>query len=340
MQLNETDAQAITARDAGHPLEHLNTPSDQDADRARAGAGPMRRVWDLAARVAPVDTTVLITGESGVGKERMARWLHQQSPRRSRPLVAVNCGAFTDTLLETELFGHVRGAFTGATTDRGGVFEAAHQGTLFLDEIGEMSPAMQVRLLRVLQEREVRRVGETRTRRVDVRLVTATNRVLPTEIERGAFRADLYYRLRVVELVIPPLRERPDELGHLVRTLLPTICARLGRPVRECSPEAWAALRAYRWPGNIRELEHALERACVLAQGRFLEVDDLPDSLQDAELMTPVSSIAERERRHAETVLAQLGGDRRRAAASLGVSASTLRRRLRRSTIPRVPDAQ
>ncbi|MFN7981125.1 MAG: sigma-54 dependent transcriptional regulator [Vicinamibacterales bacterium] len=305
------------------------------SDDAQSAPDPMRRVRDLAARVAPVDTTVLITGESGVGKERLARWLHTASPRRDRPFVAVNCGAFTDTLLESELFGHVRGAFTGATADRAGVFEAAHQGTLFLDEIGEVSPAMQVRLLRVLQEREVRRVGETRTRRVDVRLVTATNRDLPAELRRGAFRLDLYYRLRVVELHVPPLRARRHELAHLVETLVPTIASRLGRPVTGCSDQARAALLAYRWPGNIRELEHALEYACVMGAGPLVEVGDLPEDVI-ARVPQAVPAILDRERELAAAVVAQYGGDRNRAAAALGMSVSTLRRRLLGVTRPRV----
>lgn len=305
------------------------------SEDVHAARDPMRRVRDLAARVAPVNTTVLITGESGVGKERLARWLHTASPRRDRPFVAVNCGAFTDTLLESELFGHVRGAFTGATADRAGVFESAHQGTLFLDEIGEVSPAMQVRLLRVLQEREVRRVGETRTRRVDVRLVTATNRDLPTDVSRGTFRSDLYFRLRVVELHIPPLRERRAELAHLVRTLLPAIAARLGRPVEGCSDAAQEALLTYRWPGNIRELEHALEYGCVVSHGSILDVHDLPEALHQPRTRA-AWAIADRERDVVEAMVERWGGDRRRAAAALGMSLSTLKRRLRGRTRPRV----
>ena len=311
-------------------LDGIALPED-----ARLVRDPMRRVHDLAARVAPLTTTVLITGESGVGKERLARWLHTASPRRDRPFLAVNCGAFTDTLLESELFGHARGAFTGATGDRAGVFEAAHDGTLFLDEIGEVSPAMQVRLLRVLQEREVRRVGETRTRRVDVRLVIATNRDLATEVGRGAFRSDLYFRLHVVELHIPPLRERRAELAHLVRTLLPVIAARLGRPVEGCSDEAREALLRYRWPGNIRELEHALEYACVVSHGPILEVHDLPEELHHPRARA-AWTIADRERDVVVAMVARWGGDRERAAAALGMSVSTLKRRLRGRTRPRV----
>lgn len=314
----------------------LPVPSIGEATGVVSPPDPMRRVWDLATRVASVDSTVLIAGESGVGKERLARWIHQASRRRDGPFVAVNCGAFTDSLLESELFGHVRGAFTGAVTDRPGLFEAAQHGTLLLDEIGDVSPAVQVRLLRVLQEREVRRVGETRTRRVDVRVIAATHRDLPRAVREGTFRADLFYRLRVVELLIPPLRDRPAELAPLVRTLLPTIAARLGRPAPTCSPAAWAAILAYPWPGNIRELEHALERACVVASGAEIAVTDLPDALCPAPDAPPVSAIVHREQRHAELVLASVGGNRRRAAAVLGISPSTLKRRLRGATRPRV----
>jgi transcriptional regulator with PAS, ATPase and Fis domain len=192
------------------PLPASGSPSPTDERGPQSAA--MRRVMAVATRVAPLDSTVLITGESGVGKERLARWLHDASPRARGPFVAVNCGALADTLLESELFGHVRGAFTGAVQDRRGVFEAAHRGTLFLDEIGEVSPAMQVKLLRVIQERQVTRVGETKPRSVDVRLIAATNRDLEQEVAHHRFRRDLYYRLRVIDLHVPPLRDRPDEL--------------------------------------------------------------------------------------------------------------------------------
>ena len=316
------------------PAQPREAPEGEDLSPA------MQRVMAMAARVAPVNSTVLITGESGVGKERLARWLHESSRRRGRAFVAVNCGAFTDTLLESELFGHARGAFTGAVGDRPGVFEAAHGGTLFLDEIGEVSTAMQVRLLRVLQEREVRRVGETRTRAVDVRLVAATNRDLPREMRSGTFRADLYYRLRVVELAIPPLRERPHDLAQLLDILLQPIAAKVGAAISGYTSAARLALMSYSWPGNVRELEHALERACVMASDSAIDLDDLPDSIRST-TPPPVAiggSIVERERRHVEAVLARHGGDRRRAAAELGISQSTLKRRLRGSTSPRVPN--
>ena len=319
------------------PVQLLLPDYGQEETATLGDADPMRRVRDLAERVAPLSTTVLITGESGVGKERLARWLHTTSPRRDAPFVAVNCGAFTDTLIESELFGHVRGAFTGALADRAGVFEGAHRGTLFLDEIGEVSPAMQVRLLRVLQEREVRRVGDLRARPIDIRLLAATNRDLAQAVAEGRFRADLYFRLRVVELWIPPLRDRPDDLAHLVDTLLPTIAARLGRDqLRTYTPAARTALLAYAWPGNVRELEHAIERACVVAQGSVIALADLPETQQTVPLDALLSPLAQRERQHVEAVLAQVHGDRRRAAALLGMSPSTLKRRLRGAIPPRV----
>jgi transcriptional regulator with PAS, ATPase and Fis domain len=290
----------------------------------------MALVWDLAERVAPLASTVLILGESGVGKERLARWLHRRSRRSTGPFVGVNCGAFTDSLLESELFGHARGAFTGAVSDRAGVFEGACRGTLFLDEIGEVSPAMQVKLLRVLQEREVCRVGETRARPVDVRVIAATNRDLSAEVREARFRADLYYRVRVVELRIPPLRQRPDELRALLRDLLPTIAGRLGRPVTAYRPAAFDALCRYLWPGNIRELEHALERACVVATGPAIDLEDLPDEIRGdaAPLRAGTTPLRDLERAYICGVLERHQGDRRRAVQELGMSLSTFKRRL------------
>ena len=293
----------------------------------------MRAVMALAARIAPVDSTVLITGESGVGKERLARWLHQASRRAGRPFVAVNCGAFADALLESELFGHVRGAFTGAVQDRLGVFEAAQGGTLFLDEIGEVTAAMQVKLLRVLQEREVCRVGETRTRPVDVRIIAATNRDLAEEVRTRRFRQDLYYRLRVVDVHVPPLRDRPEDLRALADYFLVHTAQRLRRPVVAYAPLALERLLSYRWPGNIRELEHAIERACAVATGTTIQLDDLPPSVQHApdapERAGDVRPLRAREREYVRSVLERHQGNRRRAAAELGISLSTLKRKLR-----------
>ena len=292
----------------------------------------MGRVMAVAARVAPLDSTVLITGESGVGKERLARWLHQASPRAHGPFVAVNCGAFADTLLESELFGHARGAFTGAVQDRLGVFEAATGGTLFLDEIGDVSPAMQVKLLRVIQEREVVRLGETKARRVDVRLIAATNRDLLDDVAHHRYRRDLYYRLRVIDLHVPSLRERPEELLGLAHDLLARTAVRLHRPVVGYTPRALDRMLDYLWPGNIRELEHAIERACAVATGSEIEVEDLPDAVRraDASGSRPDRRpLADRELAYIRTVLDRHHGDRRRAVEELGISLSTLKRRLR-----------
>lgn len=242
----------------------------------------MERLVDLARRVAKVDSTVLITGESGSGKERIARLLHDESTRAAGPFIAVNCGAITETLLEGELFGHARGAFTGATHDRPGLFEAACGGTLLLDEVGEVSPGMQVKLLRALQEREIRRVGENRTRKVDVRIVAATNRDLAQGVTDGVFRQDLYYRLKVVELRVPPLRERKDDILPLARVLLADAGLRMKRSISGLSPRTADQLLRYEWPGNVRELANSMERAVALAQGARVELEDLAEEIREA----------------------------------------------------------
>jgi len=332
-----SDDHTRALRVAATSLQILAGPIPSADAASRVGeSGPqnsaMREVMAVAARVAPLDSTVLITGESGVGKERLARWLYQASRRARGPFVAVNCGAFADALLESELFGHARGAFTGAVQDRLGVFEAAKGGTLFLDEIGEVSPAMQVKLLRVIQEREVIRLGETRGRGVDVRLIAATNRNLLDEVAHRRYRADLYYRLHVIALHVPPLRERPGELLDLARDLLTRTAARLGRPVSGYTPRALDALLAYAWPGNIRELEHAIERACAVTTEPVIDVDHLPDAVRgrDASGTRPEPrSLADHQQAYIRAVLHRHGGNRRRTAAELGISLSTLKRRLR-----------
>src|SRR5258706_6487292 len=217
----------------------------------------MVRTLDLARRVAQVDSTVLITGESGSGKERLARFIHDESARTAGQFLAINCAAVPETLLESELFGHARGSFTGASQDRAGLFEAANRGTLLLDEIGDVPPAMQVKLLRVLQEREVRRVGENRARAINVRVLAATNRDLLADVHGARFRQDLYYRLRVVEIHLPPLRDRPEDILPLARMSLAETAARLGLPVIGFTPKASQRLVRYAWPGNVRELANA-----------------------------------------------------------------------------------
>ena len=291
-----------------------------------AQSSAMRQVVDLARRVAKVDSTVLITGESGSGKERIARLVHDESTRAAGPFIAVNCGAIAETLLESELFGHVRGAFTGATQDRPGLFEAANGGTLLLDEVGEVSPGMQVKLLRTLQEREVRRV--------DVRVLAATNRDLAHGVAGGAFRQDLYYRLKVVELHVPPLRERRDDVLPLSRVLLADAATRMSRKITGLAPSAADQLLRYEWPGNVRELENAMERAVALARGNRVELDDLPEEVRQAfpKPIATAGGVRPLEDIEKEYILAALelhGGNQTRTAADLKIGSATLYRKLK-----------
>jgi two-component system, NtrC family, response regulator HydG len=294
----------------------------------------MRTLVDLARRVAKVDSTTLITGESGCGKERIARLVHEESTRAAGPFIAVNCGAITETLLEGELFGHSRGAFTGATQDRAGLFEAANSGTLLLDEVGEVSPGMQVKLLRALQEREIRRVGENKSRRVDVRIVAATNRDLAHGVAGGAFRQDLYYRLKVVELHVPPLRERQDDMLPLARVLLAEAALKMKRKVTGLTPSAADQLVRYHWPGNVRELENAMERAVALARGSRVEVEDLPEEIRQAPSKPSLAggTVRPLEDIEKEYIIAALdlnAGNQTRTAAQLEISSATLYRKLK-----------
>lgn len=294
----------------------------------------MRKLVDLARRVAKVDSTVLITGESGAGKERIARLVHDESTRAEGPFIAVNCGAITETLLESELFGHARGAFTGATHDRPGLFEAANRGTLLLDEVGEVSQGMQVKLLRAIQEREIRRVGENKSRRVDVRIVAATNRDLAQGVASGAFREDLYYRLKVVELHVPPLRERREDVLPLARVLLAAAAVWMKRKVAGFSPGTADQLLRYEWPGNVRELENAMERAVALAPGNRVELEDLPEEVRQA-LAMPVATtgvVRPLEAVEKEYILSALelnGGNQTRTAEQLHIGSATLYRKLK-----------
>jgi two-component system response regulator AtoC len=293
----------------------------------------MRAALDIVARVAPHRTTVLVTGPSGAGKEVIARELHRQSPRADGPFVAVNCAAIPEALLESELFGHARGAFTGAVGDHPGLFEQASGGTLLLDEIGELPAPLQAKLLRVLQDGAVRRVGDTRDRRVDTRVVAATSRDLAADVRAGRFREDLYYRLDVVAVRVPPLRERPEDLPPLIRTLLARHAADLGIAVPEVAPDALRALLDHTWPGNVRELSNALERAVVLARKGRIEVGDLPDDLQPGDPASGRSAsgdvtlrarLASAEDHAIREALARCGGSRREAARLLGISLRSL----------------
>jgi DNA-binding NtrC family response regulator len=300
-----------------------------------AKSSAMRQVVDLARRVAKVDSSVLITGESGSGKERIARLVHEESTRAAGPFIAVNCGAITETLLESELFGHARGAFTGANYDRPGLFEAASGGTLLLDEAGEVSPAMQVKLLRALQEREIRRVGENKTRRVDVRVVAATNRDLAHAVASGALRQDLYYRLKVVELHVPALRDRRDDILPLARVLLAGANLRMKRKIAGLGPSAADQLLRYDWPGNVRELENAMERAVALARGSRVELDDLPEEVRQAfprptATAGTVRPLEEIEKDYILAALQLNGGNQTRTADQLQIGSATLYRKLKR----------
>jgi DNA-binding NtrC family response regulator len=300
-----------------------------------ARSSKMQEVVELARRVAKVDATVLITGESGVGKERIARLVHDESTRAAGPFIAVNCGAITETLLESELFGHKRGAFTGAASDRYGLFETANHGTLLLDEIGEVSPGMQVKLLRVLQEGEIRRVGESKSRPVNVRVLSATNRDLAHGVAEGAFRQDLYYRLKVVELHVPPLRDRRDDIMPLARVMLADAALRMGRKVTGLTPGAVDQLLRYEWPGNVRELENAMERAVALARGNRVDLEDLPEEIRQTFLKPVVNGetvqpLSEVEKEYILAVLELNGGNQTRTAEQLRIGSATLYRRLKK----------
>jgi DNA-binding NtrC family response regulator len=294
---------------------------------------PMEAVYRLIEKVAPTDSTVLITGESGTGKELVARALHYNSPRRERPFCAVNCGALPETLLESELFGHVRGAFTGAHADKEGLFEAANKGTILLDEIGTMSPTMQMKLLRVIQEREVKSVGSNEVKHIDVRVLGATNENLRECVDKGQFREDLYYRLSVIPIDIPPLRERREDVPLLVRHFLDKRHERFGVEVH-IDQDAMFVLESYDWPGNVRELENVIERAATLCDNNRITVADLPERLLEGH---DLSLIGDRtlkaitrdiQRRHIARVLGETGGDKKAAAKLLEISIPSLYRKL------------
>jgi two-component system, NtrC family, response regulator HydG len=290
----------------------------------------MKRVIELVETVAPTEATVLITGESGTGKEVVARVIHAASPRRLAPMVAIHCGALTETLLESELFGHERGAFTGAQFRRKGKFEIAEGGTVFLDEIGDISLKTQTDLLRVLQEKEIVRVGGTQTIKVDFRCIAATNKNLEALVKSGAFRPDLYYRLKVVSLVLPPLRERREDIPLLIDHFLHKLCAATNRQeIPRVSAEAMDVLMNHYWPGNVRELENAIERALVIGRGPELRLADFSFPAGEA-APSGGRSLDEVERAHIERVFRECEGNRSRTARVLGIDRTTLYNKLRR----------
>jgi transcriptional regulator with GAF, ATPase, and Fis domain len=294
----------------------------------------LRKLLQMVARVAPQDTSVLILGESGTGKELVASALHRQSLRAAKPFVAINCAAITETLLESELFGHEKGAFTGAVAQKKGKLEVAEGGTVFLDEIGELAPALQAKLLRVLQQREFERVGSTRTMKLDVRLIAATNRDLSAQVRAGAFREDLYHRLNVVALRVPPLRDHAEDIATLARYFLERTAARCRRRVAGISPEAERYLMNYAWPGNVRELENAIERAVVLGQSDQVLPEDLPETVLEAAGVPEVpgalqSTVTESKRQSIIAAWQQAGGDHKQAAELLNIHPNSLRRLIR-----------
>jgi DNA-binding NtrC family response regulator len=297
-----------------------------------AGSPAMHDVLELAARVAPLDTTVLVYGESGTGKEFIVRMIHDQSPRAAAPFVSINCAALTETLLESELFGHVRGAFTGAVRDKAGLFEVAGSGTIFLDEIGEVAPTIQAKLLRALQEREIRRVGGERTIRINARVVAATNRDLRAAVEAGTFREDLYFRLGAFVITVPPLRDRREDIPPLVHHFLVGAASRMKKDVRAVSADAMSALMNYHWPGNVRELQHAIERAVILANRPSISVRDLPPEVMQKRRPRPgddTLDLSAQERLSIERALERFDGNRRRAAGALKISTVTLWRKMK-----------
>jgi DNA-binding NtrC family response regulator len=303
----------------------------------------MRPVFLRIERAVPVDSTVLITGESGTGKELVARHIHFNGPRKNKPFIVVNCAAIPDTLVESELFGHEKGAFTGAEAAREGKFEAASGGTVFLDEIGDMRTEAQAKLLRVLQDGVVERVGSNKPRQVDVRVIAATNRKLADLVQEGEFREDLYYRLDVLPIGLPPLRERMEDLSLLIDHFRRKLAARFGRSMPTLAPDAIDAMRRYRWPGNIRELENALEQVFLLAEGDTVHRDDLPEKLQSpgpgpaAAFTLPAGGLVleELEQDLIRQALDQSGGRIKEAAQLLGLTYKTLQYRLKKHEIDR-----
>jgi two-component system response regulator HydG len=315
--------------------ERLNDRFDFSKILGRSPA--MNSLFETMALVAPSEATVLIVGDSGTGKELIASAVHQNSPRKDRPLIKVNCAALPETLLESELFGHEKGSFTGAIARKQGRFQLAHNSSIFLDEIAEMAPATQAKILRVLQEREFEPVGSSQTFKVDTRIIAATNKNLEEEIKTGRFREDLYYRINVVTLVVPPMRERREDIPLLADFFLKQYAEKNNRPLKGFTPRAVDLLMRYDWPGNVRELENVVERAVIMARGDMITPLEFPDVLQDLDeeaKASPLALTAGRSLKEVEKVmilrtLEETGGNRTHAARSLGISRRTLQLKLK-----------
>ncbi len=323
--------EAVQRAEAARSAQGQETEEEEMPATEMVGSSPgMVEVYKLISRAAPTDATVLIEGETGTGKELVARLIHANSPRRQGPFIPVDCAAIAPTLLESELFGSVKGAFTGADRDRTGVFEAANHGTAFLDEIGEIDPAFQPSLLRFLQEHEIRAVGSAKARSVDVRVLAATNRDLQKMVEAATFREDLWFRLNVIRIRIPPLRERRGDIPLLARHYAAFFNQRYGANLR-LGDGAMRALEEYTWPGNVRQLKHLIEKVVILAPGPVLEASDARWALQDLDPHDrPIESLADAEAEQIRKVLAATGGNKSRAAQILGIERKTLYRKLER----------
>jgi len=295
----------------------------------------MRKVYEVIAKVAPTDSTVMICGESGTGKELAARAIHRNSLRARKPFVAINCAALSETLLESELFGHEKGAFTGAVAQKKGKFEEAHGGTIFFDEVAEMSPLLQAKLLRVIQEKEFERVGGNRTIKTDVRVIVATNQDMEEAVRHGVFRPDLYYRLKVVSLTLPPLREHPEDIEPLANYLVQKLSWKPKRRITGISKPALAYLKSYVWPGNVRELENVIERALVLGTSDLIQPEDLPDSIIESNHPSEVatggfhSKVTQAKRRLLLETLEKAKGNHVEAAKLLEIHPNSLHRLIR-----------
>ena len=336
--LNEFFDESATSRrpellvDEGHGRAHVNTPLEDPRlmGRAIGNSSGWRQVLKAAQRVASTETTVCLNGESGTGKEVVARFIHAASPRTRGPFVAINCAALPEQLLESELFGFERGAFTDAHHAKPGQIELAAAGVLFLDEISEMTLAAQAKFLRVLQEREFLRLGGTRPVKADIRLIVATNRHLPDAVAQGRFRADLYYRVNVFDIRIPPLRERRDDITVLAESFLRELSHGMGRPVMELTTAARELLLAYDWPGNVRELRNVLERATIVCEDGLIRADDLPTAAAPDRAEENSTDLGVVERRTIQRVMRDTAGNKLRAAQQLGISRTQLYVRLRK----------